>query len=377
MKIDTLSKGTWIHRFAIHFFTLILTALVFWVLGFFVDDIRSIHGPDYTAIEKKYLDMDLVTKQITIEKQIGGLTRKIENQTEKQRIVGDSSRNLQQTINQLIELQKLGMQKSIAFSPAEQANFTNSLNLFLDNQKKYQELSQTISDNLERRQKLVHEKDQTHAEIEQQQKPARDAFNILSRKHRLKLAFLQLAILLPILAVATVVIIKKRSSIYFPLYLAVGAATLIKVGLVAHEYFPSKYFKYILIGVLLLVVVRLLVYFIRTIAFPKTQWLVRQYREAYERFLCPVCEYPIRIGPRRFLFWTRRTVNKIVVPIDKTDQEEEYTCPSCGSGLFEECSSCQKIRHAMLPHCSHCGAEKDIKVKLKQTPANETSGFQV
>jgi len=371
MKINNKSKGTWIHRFAIHFFTLILTALVFWVLGFFVDDIRSIHGPDYTTIEKKHLDMDLVTKRVTIEKQIGDLTRQIANQSEKQRIVGDSSRNLQQTINQLIELQKLGMQKSIAFSPAEQANFTNSLNLFLDNQKKYQELSQTVSDNLERKQKLVHEQDQTQAKIEQQRKPARDEFNILSKKHRLKLAFLQLVILLPILAVATVVIIKKRSSIYFPLYLAIGAATLIKVGLVAHEYFPRVYFKYILIGVLLLVVVRLLVYFIRTIAFPKTQWLVKQYREAYERFLCPVCEYPIRIGPRRFLFWTRRTVNKIVVPIDKLDQEEEYTCPSCGSRLFEECSSCQKIRHAMLPHCSHCGAENEIRVKLHQNPTSE------
>ena len=79
---------------------------------------------------------------------------------------------------------------------------------------------------------------------------------------------------------------------------------------------------------LLLAVAGLLTYFIRTIAYPKMQWLVKQYREAYERFLCPVCEYPIRTGPRRFLFWTRRTVNKIVVPMERGDQEEVYTCPS-------------------------------------------------
>jgi predicted RNA-binding Zn-ribbon protein involved in translation (DUF1610 family) len=361
MKTEGKSKGTWIHRFAIRLFTLVLAVLIFWVLGFFVDDIRSVRGPSYDTIEKKYQDKGLVAKRTALEKQIAELTRQIENQTEQQRVVGDSSRNLQQTINQLIELQKLGMQKSIAFSETEQANFTSSLSLFLDNQQKYQELSRTVSDMIDRKQGLVREKEQAEQEIERQGRPAREEFNTLSRKHRLKLAFLQLAILLPILAVAAVVIIKKRSSIYFPLFLAFGAATLIKVALVVHEYFPSKYFKYILIGGLLIVVARLLIYFIRTIAFPKTQWLVKQYREAYERFLCPVCEYPIRTGPRRFLFWTRRTVNKIVVPCDSGVPEEKYTCPSCGSNLFEECPSCHKIRHAMLPNCSHCGAEKKIK----------------
>ncbi len=361
MKNEGKSKGTWLHRFAIRLFTLALMVLVFWVLGFLVQDIQSIRGPDYAVIEKKHLDRVLIEKREALEKQVIELTRQIENQTEKQRVVGDSSRNLQQTINQLLELQKLGIQKSIASSDTEQANFTSSLNIFLENQKKYQELSQAVSDMLERKQGLVREKEQAEQQLEKQRQPARDEFKALSERHRLKLAFLQLAILLPILTLAAVVIVKKRTSIYFPLFLAFGAATLVKVALVVHEYFPSKYFKYILIGGLLLVVTRLLIYFIRAIAFPKTQWLVKQYREAYERFLCPVCEYPIRVGPRRFLFWTRRTVNKIVVSTDQGDQEEQYTCPSCGSLLLEECSSCHKIRHAMLPHCSHCGAEKEIK----------------
>jgi len=360
MKTDTKSKGTWIHRLAIRLLTLVLAVLVFWVLGFFVQDIRSIKGPDYNTIEKKHLDKEVVAKRAALERQIADLTRQIQNQTEKQRVVGDSSKNLQQTISQLLELQKMGMQKNVPFSGTEQANFTSSLALFLDNQKKYQELSQAVSDMLERKQGLVLEKEQAEQEIERQRQPARTEFSRLSEKHRLKLAFFQLAILLPILAIAATVILKKRSSIYFPLFLAFGAATLVKVALVVHEYFPSKYFKYILIGGLLLVVARLLVHFIRIIAFPKTQWLVKQYREAYERFLCPVCEYPIRTGPRRFLFWTRRTVSKMAVSTDRGDQEEKYTCPSCGSVLLEECSSCHKVRHALLPHCAHCGAAKDI-----------------
>lgn len=360
MKVDMKSKGTWIHRFAIRLFTLALAVLIYWVLGFFVDDIRSLPGPDFAVIEKAYLDKELVAKRSALDQQIAEVARQIENRTEKQRVVGDSSRNLQQTIGQLIELQKLGMQKNVTFSGPEQTNFTSSLNLFLENQKKYQEMSQAVSDLLEQKQGLVREKELAQQEIEKQLKPARAEFNRLTSRHRLKLAFLQLAILLPILLVAVTVIIKKRPSIYFPLFLAFGASTLVKVALVVHEYFPGKYFKYILIAGLLIVVARLLVHFIRAIAYPKVQSLVKQYREAYERFLCPVCEYPIRIGPRRFLFWTRRTVNKMVVPTRGGEPEEAYTCPSCGSGLFEECPSCRKVRHAMLPHCSHCGCEKDI-----------------
>lgn len=214
---------------------------------------------------------------------------------------------------------------------------------------------------LERKHRLDREKEQAEQEIERQRKPATEEFNKLSKKHRLKLAFLQLGILLPVLVVAAIVFLKMRSSIYFPLCLAFGAAALIRVALVVHECFPTRCFKYILIGGLLIAVARLLVHFIRAIAFPKPQWLLKQYREAYERFLCPICEYPIRIGPRRYLFWTRRTVNKLVVPGDGNVAEETYTCPACGSMLLEECPNCHKVRHAMLPNCLHCGVEKEIK----------------
>ncbi len=70
MKTDAKSKGTWIHRLAIRLFTGVLAVLIFWVLGFFVDDIRSIRGPDYAAIEQKHLDKDLVAKRLTLEKEI-------------------------------------------------------------------------------------------------------------------------------------------------------------------------------------------------------------------------------------------------------------------------------------------------------------------
>lgn len=365
MHVQTTSQGRWIHRFFIRLLTIVLGVLVYWTLGFMVDDIRTIPGPKYEDIEHQHVDPALVTQRLHLEKRIAELSRTLENQREKQKIVGDSSNNLQQTMTQLLELQTLGLQKNIPFSETEQTNFTTSLNLFLDNQKKYQELSQAVAEMLEQKQDLLLEKEQIEQQLEQQREPARKEYNALNRSHKLQMAFFQLAILVPILVLAMILIIKKRTSIYAHLFWALGAATLIKVALVMHEYFPSKYFKYVFIAALLVAVTRLLMYFIRSSAFPKTEWLLKQYREAYERFLCPVCDYPIRIGPRRYLFWTRRTVNKIVVPGNPcSEQEEAYTCPSCGSNLFAECSVCHKIRHTMLPSCRHCGALKDISARV-------------
>jgi predicted RNA-binding Zn-ribbon protein involved in translation (DUF1610 family) len=354
------SKGPWITRFSIRLFTVVFGILIFWLLGFLVEDIESIQGPQYEPIEARHLDRTLIANETAQDKKIEELTRQIDNLKASQELIGASSQNLQQTINQLLELQKLGIEKNIAFSDKEQANVTSSLNLFLENQKKYQELNQQLSLLLRQKQDLETEKQSLQNQIENQRKPAREEFERLSEKHRLKLAFLQLAVLLPLLGVAAFLFIRKRSGIYYPLYLAFGCATLLKIGFVIHEYFPSKYIKYVLIIALLLAVGWMLVYFIRTIAFPKVQWLLKQYREAYEIFLCPVCEYPIRSGPRRFLFWTRRSIKKLAVPAEPGNQEEPYTCPSCGTILFEGCPSCNKIRHALLPHCSHCGVEKTI-----------------
>ncbi len=360
MNAKQKPKGPWINRFVTRLFTLVLAALIFWFLGFLVQDIRSIKGPQREAIATRHVDQSLVDRKRTLEKQTADLDRKIGDQKEEQSIAGDSSQNLQSTMNQLIELQRLSIQKDIALSESEQKNLGISLNQFLESQKKYQELNTSILQLMAEKRALDDERRDVDRRLEQQRRPALEEYNRLRKTHRLKLAALQLLVLLPLLVVGAIVIMKKRASIYFPLFVAFGGATLLKVTLVIHEYFPTRYFKYILISVLLLAVARLLVHFIRTVAFPKAQWLTKQYREAYEHFLCPVCEYPIRIGPRRFLYWTRRTINKIVMQKEHEGGEETYTCPSCGTTLFEKCPSCQNIRHSLLPHCRHCGAEKEI-----------------
>jgi len=353
-------KGPWIHRFLIRLFTVVLAVLVFWVLGFLVEDIESIEGPSYQEIEKQYVDQGLVATQEKLESEIGEVDRDIRNKRDEMKIVSDSSRNLQNTINQLIQLQRLAVEKSVALPEKEQTTLSESLSHFLESQKQYQSRNKELSGLTDKKRKLESEKAATEKSIEEQRKPAREEYQLRREKHDLRLAFLQLLILVPLLAAGVFLIVRKRSGIYFPLFLGYGSATLLKVSLVIHKYFPTRYFKYVLILGLLIGVAKLLVHFIRTVAFPKAQWLTKQYREAYERFLCPICEYPIRTGPRKFLYWTRRTVNKIVLPKD-TPADEAYSCPACGTELFEECPQCHKIRHALLPHCRHCNAEKAIE----------------
>jgi hypothetical protein len=353
-------KGPWIHRYFIRFLTVIFAVLVFWVLGFLVQDIESIKGPQYKDIEKEHVDQKLVEKQKELNASIGEIDRDIKDKREEIRIVSDSSKNLQETINQLISLQRLTIEKSVSLSEAEQSNLSSSLSHFLESQKTYQKHNAELSQLTGKRRELESERLATEKQIEEQRKPAREEFDKLHEKHKLRLACFQLLILIPLLAIGVFFIIKKWGSIYFPLFIGFAGATFLKVTLVIHEYFPTRYFKYVLILGLLIAVGKLLVYFIRVVAFPKAQWLTKQYREAYERFLCPICEYPIRTGPRKYLFWTRRSVKKNKLPRGEAT-EEVYSGPSCGTTLMEECAECGKIRHSLLPHCRHCNAEKAIE----------------
>jgi hypothetical protein len=349
-------KGTWGHRTAIRFFTVFLAVLFFWLIGFFLQDIQTIEGPNYETVEQLHVDRTLLEKKALLDGQIAEISRQSANLAEKQKILGDSTRSLQQTLNQIIELQKQGLQKNAVFNEKQQTAFSESLNLFLENQRQYQALSRSIEDLTGQKQQLETERDEISLKIENQRKPAREEFEKLMKSHRYRLALIQLLVLLPILLAAAWLIARKRGSLYAPVTLAIGAAALTRTALVIHEYFPARVFRYILTLALIAAVLKILMHFVRTAAFPGRQLLDRQYREAYERFLCPVCDYPIRIGPRRFLFWTRRTVNRIIVPGGQCDREEPYTCPSCGSRIFEKCPNCGQIRHSLLPYCEHCGA---------------------
>jgi predicted RNA-binding Zn-ribbon protein involved in translation (DUF1610 family) len=351
-------RGTWGIRLLTHGLTVALALLAFWLLGFIMDDIESIPGPVYTEIEARHMNQAVVQGVEEINKQITDLDRQINATREQEQIVGAGSSNLQSTINQLLELQRLSLQEAVPLTETEQQSLSATLNHFLENQKRYQELNQRLADLSAQKVQAEEERDRHNALIEELRTPAREEFNQRVAAHRLRLAAYQLAILVPLLLVAGYVLRKHRAGMYFPLVLAGGGAVLVKSALVMHEYFPARLFRYILILALIAVVVRLLIHLIRAVGFPKAESVLKQYRESYERFLCPECDYPIRTGPRRYLYWTRRTVHKALPQRDAPALDEPYVCPACGTTLFEPCSACQRIRHSLLPHCEHCGAKR-------------------
>ncbi|MFN0056206.1 MAG: hypothetical protein ACKV0T_29010 [Planctomycetales bacterium] len=354
------NKGPWTHRFLVHLFTVVLTVLIYWLLGFVLKDIGSWPGPDYAAVEARLMDPALLERSGTLQTETSELERTILEQKGRQEILRDSTANSQQTMNQLLEIHRLALQREMTPSAQEQNALAESEALFLANQKQYQELNEELSRLNGQLRDLQQQRRELDKLLMENRTPVLLEFAELSRRHDWKIAALKLAALSPLLLAAVWLFLKHRSGVYSSLVYAFGIAVLAKVTLVMHEYFPARYFKYILILACLAVVLRVLVYLLRMIRFPKSDWLLKQYREAYEAFLCPVCDYPIRRGPLKYLFWTRRSVKKLHLPTSlSSEAEQPYTCPMCGTGLFEECGACHGIRHALLPVCEKCGTRHD------------------
>lgn len=362
--------GPWAHRVLVYGFSLLFGLLVYWLLGFVVRDIATWPGPTYQAVERELLDPQLSLELESLREMIEAQNREVTNLKQRQATLRDSTSNSERTMNQLLELQRLTLQRGLTPSAAEIKALADSQALFLTNQTRYQDLNDQVANLSDQLRSYEDSQRQAQARVQAQRQPVVDEFNRRHTRHQLQLAALKLSVLLPLLAVAVWLFLRKRGGLYAPLIYGFGLALLVKTGMVMHEHFPRRYFKYVLLGTALLLVGRVLIYLLRMMAFPKADWLLKQYREAYERFACPVCAYPIRRGPLKYLFWNRRSLRKLSVPADpKAFGDEPYVCPVCGTRLFEPCPACQGVRHSLLPACAQCGAEKPVvEVPRTSTP---------
>jgi hypothetical protein len=181
----------------------------------------------------------------------------------------------------------------------------------------------------------------------------------LQQNHYWRLAAIKIGFLTPLLLVGGYLFARYRGGRYAVMIFALDLALLAKTFVVMHEYFPSEYFKYVLIVCSILVIGLLLVRLLTMVAQPSREARLKQAREAYEAFQCPTCQFPIRRGPLKFMSWTPRSLRKTSTPLANAT-DEPYTCPVCSSPLYEKCSNCGAIRHGLLPTCEHCGAEKEV-----------------
>jgi len=361
----TRRKGPWTHRVSIFFLCLLLGLLSYWLLGFVIRDVGDIRGPAWEEVEKKHLDPALVRQQTQLEEQLESIKREIANQTERQSLLRDATRTAQTTIDQLLQMQKLSLEKGIPFPESETEALRKAREAFLAGQADQTRLNEDIGARKEEQRQVEARLRESNKALDAQRGLARQEWNELNRAHNIKLAIIKLAILLPIALLVGWLFVKTQGSVYRPMVYAVGFAVFWKVGVVIHAHFPSRYFKYIVILIALGIVLKFLLFLLKMIVSPRRDWLLKQYREAYEKFLCPICGYPIRRGPLKYLFWTSRSIRKLVIPAT-TDviPDEAYTCPVCTTTLYEECPDCNHIRASLLPACDHCGAEKESAVTL-------------
>jgi predicted RNA-binding Zn-ribbon protein involved in translation (DUF1610 family) len=363
MRATRRSKGPFLHRLLVLSLGGLLTLLFVWLLGFILLDIGRWEGPDYAAIEDEFITAQEQTELAGLVSDRETIEVKITVQRENQELLHNSTANSQATMNQLLDIHRLNLQKDIKPTPEAQSALAESERLFLQNQGKYQEANQEITRLSQEKRRLEKQIQDKQKELEKKRGPAREEYRIQKRSHDLEVAAAKLALLLPLFLLSGGLAIKKKRSPYRTIIFAALVATSWKVGTVMHEHFPTEIFKYLLIGVGIIIVLAALVKMIRMVTAPALDWMLQQYKEAYQRHRCPICSDPIRRGPFRHATWKRNgpipaTATRSAG--DGADGNETYICPSCGTRLFETCDSCRSTRHSLLPYCDSCGAEKDL-----------------
>lgn len=357
MNTKQKAKGSWGIRFFIVLLGIILGILFYWLLSFVEQDIGSAKGPDWEQVRREFVTQELDDTSKELQKEVQQLNRNIDSLREQQRMLGNSTNSLQKTMNQLLSIQKQYIEKGQEFPPESVKTLQESQAAFLENQTKDQQFTKDISELVQLRQQKEDTLSSVSEQIKTLEEKAREKNNELWKKYRLKVAIFKLSFLVPVFLVISYLFMKFRSGSYWALVWAAFIAAFLKIAVVAHKYFPTNYFKYIAILVILAIVLRLLVYLIKMITAPKKDLLIKQYQQYYDKHLCPICTKPIKTGPLRF---TRHKKKAALFAPAGTEafEQQPYTCPSCGTNLYDKCGSCGKIRHTLLPYCEHCGAEK-------------------
>lgn len=350
-------------RWAVYFLSLILTFLWVWLLSFVLSDIGDLEGPEYDAIREQHVDGSLVERSTELHDEIRAIDVQIRRQNEIQNGLKNSMDNARATMEQMMSLHRLSLERSVNPTEAQQEALSTSQQRFIDAQEKYEEANNEIAESNQRKFELNQELENVNQSIEDQEEPAREEYQERRKQHRFKTASFKLLFIVPVFLVSSFLVFKKRESLFRPVFFSVLVASFWKVGAVMFEHFPREFFKYIAIAAAIIIVMAFLVWILKRVAKPGVDLLVKRYREAYQRHRCPVCDYPIMRGPLKNALWTRKgpKLPGTVQQADTAVTDEPYACPSCGSSLFESCTSCNKQRHSLLPFCDHCGTRKDFE----------------
>lgn len=355
-KKNRAGKSTVAQKVGTFFLCALLTLLFIWLLDFLRNDVGDIEGPDRDTF---YAGLDQGPSELLkdLKRQEAEVTRQVRRKQGSQQDYKASMENARQVMTEIADLQRLSIEQGLAPPQSDVEALAAARSRFLTAQEQFESANVEVTAlNLQSYDLRDQIREQEIVVVEHR-RPADEAVAAAYRAHRLKIAFFQLGIQLPLFLLAAWLVSTRKRSPYRPIYLAALVATFWEVGIIAWEHFPKEYFKYIASITAIAITLGFLRYILVNASKPPRELLLRRYRASYEKCRCPVCDFSVRRGSLRDAVWTRRGPLAATTDASTTAEEHPYTCPSCGTTLFDNCSECQKIRHTLLPSCEHCGVQ--------------------
>ena len=340
--------------------------LLIWLIGYMLHDIGTFRRVDYADVERQFVSVELDKRREAAAEEIERLKVRIAAAAERRAAVKEGIDVSKGLLQDTLDAHEAQLRANQPVSAELQAALAQAQRAYLQDQMAYQkEHKKGIEENLElqgRRRASEKELAEIVAKIAPLVEKARAEQRRLQEKYDIQAAFLKLLVLLPAALLAAWLFLKKRGGPMTPIVYVTGLAVLWHLIAVIHHHFPERYHKYIFVALALAVVLRVLVYLVRVAAAPSAKHLLKRFREAYtkRRRECPICGFAILAPDGQAALMRARTRGRqLVLSPAEGEEERPYTCPSCGTALYETCEACQKVRHSLLPNCQHCGATKE------------------
>ena len=113
------NKGPWFHRLLVWVFGFILSVLVFWLVGYVVDDIGAWPGPRYDRFAETRLDPALVETETTLRAQLADTGRTIRERKTDQQNLRDGMNNSRDTMNEMRATYRLALDQKVRPTQAQ------------------------------------------------------------------------------------------------------------------------------------------------------------------------------------------------------------------------------------------------------------------
>ncbi len=321
-------------RWTIRFLSTALFFLLIWMLGFVLGDIDDIDGPDRRAFDEAAIDKELSAERRAYQAQLESITIDRTRQEEIKQNRSEAMGVAKETWAQVESVHRLELDAGRQPGGDLRDDLAQAHERYIQAQATYEEANTTLADLGAREYSINKALAELNKQIQPQEQAAYSSYRRELDGHEFKLGAYKMAFIVPLLLVAARVLAKKRESLYRPIYKAVLLASFCQVTWIMHQHLPAVYFKYIAIIAAVAIVAAFLIHVLKSAYKPRPDLLLKLQRDAYNNHNCPSCAYPF-----------------------PAYHPGSYTCPSCGTGLFDSCNACGASRHSLLPYCVACGNE--------------------